>query len=47
VERHAGGRDRADREHFTLNWQQTLARGLPVIGSTIGVTLDGQAILKT
>ncbi|NMH91012.1 hypothetical protein HF519_05290 [Pseudonocardia bannensis] len=35
------------REHFTLNWQQTLARGLPVIGSTIGITLDVQAILKT
>jgi polyisoprenoid-binding protein YceI len=32
------------REHFTLNWQQVLAKGLPVIGSTIEITLDVQAI---
>ncbi|NMH96035.1 hypothetical protein HF526_01640 [Pseudonocardia sp. K10HN5] len=34
------------REHFTLNWQQMLARGLPVVGSTIDIRLDVQAILK-
>ncbi|NMH92506.1 hypothetical protein HF519_13200 [Pseudonocardia bannensis] len=34
------------REHFTLNWQQTIARGLPVVGSTIAITLDVQGILK-
>jgi polyisoprenoid-binding protein YceI len=32
------------REHFTLNWQQVLGKGLPVIGSTIEITLDVQAI---
>ncbi|MDQ4118067.1 MAG: YceI family protein [Actinomycetota bacterium] len=32
------------REHFTLNWQQTIAKGLPVVGSTIDITLDVQAI---
>jgi polyisoprenoid-binding protein YceI len=35
------------REHFTVNWQQMLARGLPVIGSTIQITLDVQGILQT
>ncbi|NMH97492.1 hypothetical protein HF526_09230 [Pseudonocardia sp. K10HN5] len=35
------------REHFTLNWTQALAHGLPVIGSTIEITLDVQAIVKT
>lgn len=32
------------REHFTLNWQQTIAKGLPVVGSTIEITLDVQAV---
>lgn len=31
------------REHYTLNWQQTIAKGLPVVGSTIGIELDVQA----
>lgn len=34
------------REHFTVNWQQMLSRGVPVVGSTITVTLDVQAILQ-
>lgn len=34
------------REHFTLNWQQTITKGLPVVGSTIGITLDVQAIRR-
>lgn len=34
------------REHFTVNWQQILARGVPVVGSTIEITLDVQAILQ-
>ncbi|MEQ3554047.1 YceI family protein [Pseudonocardia nematodicida] len=32
------------REHYTLNWQQTIAKGLPVVGSTIEIQLDVQAI---
>ncbi|MFP5023401.1 YceI family protein [Pseudonocardia phyllosphaerae] len=32
------------REHFTLNWQQTIAKGLPVVGSTIDIQLDVQAV---
>ncbi|MFP5071016.1 YceI family protein [Pseudonocardia nantongensis] len=32
------------REHFTLNWQQTIAKGLPVVGSTITIQLDVQAV---
>lgn len=32
------------REHFTLNWQQTIAKGLPVVGSTIEIELDVQAV---
>jgi polyisoprenoid-binding protein YceI len=35
------------REHFTVNWQQILARGVPVVGSTIQITLDIQGILQT
>jgi polyisoprenoid-binding protein YceI len=34
------------REHFTMNYQQMLTKGLAVIGSTIDITLDIQAILK-
>ena len=34
------------REHFTLNWQQMIAKGLPVVGSTIEITLDVQAIYQ-
>jgi polyisoprenoid-binding protein YceI len=34
------------REHFTLNWQQMVARGIPVVGSTIQVHLDIQAVLQ-
>ncbi len=34
------------REHFTVNWQQMLARGVPVVGSTIEITLDVQGILQ-
>lgn len=34
------------REHFTVNWQQILARGVPVVGSTIEITLDIQAVLQ-
>lgn len=34
------------REHFTVNWQQVLSRGVPVVGSTIQITLDVQAILR-
>ncbi|OLL76742.1 YceI family protein [Pseudonocardia sp. Ae168_Ps1] len=32
------------REHYTLNWQQTIAKGLPVVGSTIEIQLDVQAV---
>ncbi|BBG00779.1 MULTISPECIES: YceI family protein [Pseudonocardia] len=32
------------REHFTLNWQQMITKGLPVVGSTIEIELDVQAI---
>ncbi|MCU1665926.1 MAG: hypothetical protein QOI36_4644 [Pseudonocardiales bacterium] len=35
------------REHFTVNWQEILARGVPVVGSTIQVTLDIQGVLQT
>jgi polyisoprenoid-binding protein YceI len=35
------------REHFTVNWQQILARGVPVVGSTIEITLDVQGILQS
>jgi len=31
------------REDFTINWQQTLAKGLVVVGSTIELRLDVQA----
>lgn len=34
------------REHFTLNWQQMVARGVPVVGSTIQIHLDVQAVLQ-
>jgi polyisoprenoid-binding protein YceI len=34
------------REHFTVNWQQMLSRGVPVVGSTIAITLDVQAVLQ-
>jgi polyisoprenoid-binding protein YceI len=34
------------REHFTVNWQQMLSRGVPVVGSTIEIQLDVQAILQ-
>ena len=34
------------REHFTVNWQQMLARGVPVVGSTIEITLDVQGVLQ-
>ena len=34
------------REHFTLNWQQIVARGVPVVGSTVDLTLDVQAVLE-
>jgi polyisoprenoid-binding protein YceI len=34
------------REHFTVNWQQILARGVPVVGSTIQISLDIQGILQ-
>lgn len=34
------------REHFTVNWQQMLSRGVPVVGSTIEITLDVQAALQ-
>ncbi len=34
------------REHFTLNWQQMVARGVPVVGSTIEINLDVQAVLQ-
>lgn len=34
------------REHFTVNWQQMLSRGVPVVGSTIQITLDVQGILQ-
>lgn len=33
------------REHFTVNWQQILAQGVPVVGSTIEITLDIQGVL--
>jgi len=35
------------REHFTVNWQQILARGVPVVGSTIQITLDIQGVLQS
>lgn len=34
------------REHFTVNWQQVLARGVPVVGSTIEIILDMQGVLQ-
>jgi polyisoprenoid-binding protein YceI len=34
------------REHFTVNWQQMLARGVPVVGSTILIQLDIQGVLQ-
>jgi polyisoprenoid-binding protein YceI len=34
------------REHFTLNWQQMVAKGVPVVGSTIELHLDVQAVLQ-
>lgn len=38
---------RLHREHYTLNWQQTIAKGLPVVGSTIEIELDVQAIRES
>ncbi|MFC4945538.1 YceI family protein [Pseudonocardia sp. GCM10023141] len=35
------------REHFTVNWQQMLGRGVPVVGSTIQIVLDIQGVLAT
>ncbi|KAA9166714.1 hypothetical protein FPZ12_000390 [Amycolatopsis acidicola] len=32
------------REDFTINWQQTLAKGLVVVGSTVEIRLDVQAV---
>jgi polyisoprenoid-binding protein YceI len=32
------------REDFTINWQYTLAKGLVVVGSTVEIQLDIQAI---
>jgi polyisoprenoid-binding protein YceI len=32
------------REDYTINWQQTLAKGLVVVGSTVEVLLDVQAV---
>jgi polyisoprenoid-binding protein YceI len=34
------------REHFTVNWQQMVARGVPVVGSTIEIVLDIQGVLQ-
>lgn len=34
------------REDFTLNWQSLLAQGIAVIGSSVEVTLDIQAVRK-
>ncbi|GLY67566.1 YceI family protein [Amycolatopsis taiwanensis] len=34
------------REDFTINWQQTLAKGLVVVGSTIEVLVDIQAVRR-
>ncbi|NKQ53307.1 hypothetical protein HFP15_10475 [Amycolatopsis sp. K13G38] len=31
------------REDFTINWQQTIAKGLVVVGSTVEIQLDIQA----
>lgn len=33
------------REHFTVNWQHMLSKGVPVVGSTIQIQLDVQATL--
>ena len=35
------------REHYTLNWQQMIAKGLPVVGSTIRIALDVQAVRQS
>ncbi|NIH86264.1 YceI family protein [Amycolatopsis granulosa] len=32
------------REDFTMNWQQTLAKGLVVVGSTVELRFDVQAV---
>ncbi|HJQ46077.1 MAG TPA: YceI family protein [Amycolatopsis sp.] len=32
------------REDFTINWQQTIAKGLVVVGSTVEIQLDIQAV---
>ena len=32
------------REDFTVNWQQTLAKGIAVVGSTVDIQLDVQAV---
>ncbi|HVW44250.1 MAG TPA: YceI family protein [Amycolatopsis sp.] len=32
------------REDFTINWQQTIAKGLVVVGSTVEIRLDIQAV---
>jgi polyisoprenoid-binding protein YceI len=34
------------REDFTINYQQMLAKGLVVIGSTVDIRIDVQAVLK-
>jgi polyisoprenoid-binding protein YceI len=35
---------RLHREHFTLNWQKMAAKGIAVIGPTLDIILDVQAI---
>ena len=42
----ATARTALHREHFTLNWQQMVAMGVPVVGSTVDLTLDVQAVLE-
>ncbi|HEX3792694.1 MAG TPA: YceI family protein [Pseudonocardiaceae bacterium] len=32
------------RAHYTMNWQQILSRGITVVGSTIDIILDVQAV---
>lgn len=32
------------REHFAVNWQQMIAAGVPVVGSTVEIVLDVQAV---
>ena len=42
----ATARTALHREHFTLNWQSMVAMGVPVVGSTVDLTLDVQAVLE-